>query len=339
MRSLHKVRQQHKGKKTRAGKTYIGNDLEVACTLLGIPFDCDPTDYDDDDPHVLEAATDTNAERRRETQGQAICTAVRTRLFHEEIQKQRPFHQMPGYKWLAQKFVGSERSHRSVSDGRKVLDLCPDLFACIERDYVTVAGAKQLLDQVDKAKWPEIVRILNDDRKADADNCDGEQDVQSRLRWRGDERIAPFLQRPKIPPNKKERRTLRSIVQDQPLLGGADLSLAGLNDTPAPVAEQDQRHEDAVNAAAGDSSKETVDTPPPATDMPIADAPSPDGSPQPAPGQEPGADDVPSDAIGIFAHSLAALVHLQELLSSYRATYTLIEALETTLNAAQESRQ
>jgi hypothetical protein len=110
MRSLLKVGQLEKGKKSRSGKTYIHNDLETACELLGVPFQFEQTDYDDNDPHVIEAATDSNAEARRDTQGQAIGMAVRTRLFHEGIQKERPFHPVPTYDALAEKFTGSKRA-------------------------------------------------------------------------------------------------------------------------------------------------------------------------------------------------------------------------------------
>ena len=85
----------------------------------------------------------------------------------------------------------------------------------------------------------------------------------------------------------------------------------------------------------------TGDAIPPPTPVgpPAADASSLDGAGDDPPGREPGADGVPADNLGGFTEFLPALKQIHERLLTYPATLALIEALETTLNAARASRR
>ncbi len=184
MASILAVGQIERGQKSKSGKTVSGNHREMACRLLGLDFAFDTLDGDDNDPQTIAIGTDANAESRRDSLGQAIATAVRTRLFHEGIQQGRPHHVVPTYSALAAKFGTSEQTVRFARD---VHDACPDLFDCIEQNRVKVYRAKELVGELEAVALTRAVAALNKIRVKDewnnaADPWEGADDATAGLR-------------------------------------------------------------------------------------------------------------------------------------------------------------
>ena len=121
-----------------------------------VPFE--QTDLADDDLRIIAEATDSNAEGRHNSVGQAICTAVRERLYHKSEAREGLKHVVPHFDQLARKY---KKSPRSIRDALKVYNAHTPLFDCIEKDLTSVHQAEEIIDTVDQTSWPEAVMILS----------------------------------------------------------------------------------------------------------------------------------------------------------------------------------